>query len=142
MPRAATTLDPFNAIAEPKRREVLDALAKASAAGNPEVPVNDLVNLLQWPQPQVSKHLAVLREVGIVAVRRRGRERLYSIDGEGLKSIHDWTAMFDRFWTHNRDPTNRHPEAVARAAASGPAPLPVHPLLNIPSPRSPRTPEH
>lgn len=116
MPRAPATLDPFNAIAEPKRREVLAALAKASRSGTTEVPVNDLVNLLHWPQPQVSKHLAVLREVGIVAVRRRGRERLYSINGEGLKTIHDWAAMFDRFWTHHIDRVKQHAEAAARAA--------------------------
>ncbi len=134
MARSPTTLDPFNAIAEPKRREVLDALAKAFAAGNPEVAVNDLVNILQWPQPQVSKHLAVLREVGIVAVRHRGRERLYSINGEGLKTIHDWTAMFDKFWTHKLDRIKLRAEALARAAegeSAASSSIAPHPLLAI-----------
>jgi DNA-binding transcriptional ArsR family regulator len=119
--RSPTTLDPFNAIAEPKRREVLIALAKASNSGTTEVPVNDLVDLLQWPQPQVSKHLAVLREVGIVAVHRRGRQRLYSINGSALKTIHDWAAMFDRFWTHHIDRVKQHAEAAARAAEAAAA---------------------
>lgn len=127
MPRSPTTLDPFNAIAEPKRRDVLAALAQASTAGRNEVPVNDLVNILHWPQPQVSKHLAVLREVGIVAVRRRGRERLYSINGDQLKTIHDWAAMFDRFWTHHIDRVKARAEAMARAAELSAAP---HPLLS------------
>lgn len=112
MPRAPTTLDPFNAVAEPRRRDVLVVLAKG------EMPVNDVVLALGWPQPQVSKHLGVLREVGLVAVRRRGRERLYSINGAGLKTIHDWTAMFDKFWTQQLDRIKQHAEAAALAAAS------------------------
>ncbi len=123
MPRAATTLDPFNAIAEPRRRDVLAALAKQP---NGEAPVNDLVNLLQWPQPQVSKHLAVLREVGLVAVTRRGRQRVYTINADGLKTIHDWTAMYDKFRSHSLDRIKQHAEAKARAAEA-----PTHPLLNL-----------
>lgn len=94
MPRAATTLDPFNAVAEPKRRQVLEALAER------EMPVNDLVGRLGWPQPMVSKHLGVLKEVGLVSVRRDGRQRLYQVNGEKLKTIHDWAKMFERFWAH------------------------------------------
>ena len=94
MARAPTTLDPFNAIAEPKRRQVLDLLAKG------ERPVNDLVNALGWPQPQVSKHLGVLRKVGLVSERRAGRQRVYRLNGERLKPIHEWVKNFERFWKH------------------------------------------
>ena len=94
MPRAATTLDPFNAVAEPKRRQLLEALAER------EMPVNDLVGRLGWPQPMVSKHLGVLKEVGLVTARRDGRQRLYKVNGEKLKTIHDWAKMFERFWAH------------------------------------------
>lgn len=94
MPRAATTLDPFNAVAEPKRRQVLETLADG------EMPVSDLVGRLGWPQPMVSKHLGVLKEVGLVSARRDGRQRLYRVNGEKLKTIHDWTRLFERFWAH------------------------------------------
>ena len=94
MPRAATTLDPFNAVAEPKRRMVLETLA------NGEMPVSDLVGRLGWPQPMVSKHLGVLKEVGLVSVRREGRQRLYQVNGAKLKTIHDWAKMFEHFWAH------------------------------------------
>src|SRR5579884_211552 len=94
MARAATTLDPFNAIAEPKRRRVLETLT----AG--EMPVSDLVGRLGWPQPMVSKHLAVLKEVGLVTARRDGRQRLYRVNGRKLKTIYDWAATFERFWAH------------------------------------------
>jgi DNA-binding transcriptional ArsR family regulator len=94
MPRAATTFDPFNAVAEPKRRLVLEALAER------EMPVNDLAGRLGWPQPMVSKHLGVLKEVGLVSARRDGRQRLYRVNGEKLKTIHDWAKMFEHFWAH------------------------------------------
>ncbi len=94
MARAATTLDAFNAVAEPKRRQVLETLAHG------EMPVSDLVGRLGWPQPMVSKHLGVLKEVGLVTARRDGRQRLYQINGEKLKTIHDWAKMFERFWAH------------------------------------------
>ena len=96
MARASTILDSFNAIAEPKRRQVLGALA----VGGGELPVNAIVETLGWPQPQVSKHLAVLRHVGLVSVRRQGRERMYRVNGDQLKTIHDWTKTFERFWDH------------------------------------------
>jgi DNA-binding transcriptional ArsR family regulator len=93
MARAATTADAFNAVAEPRRREILDALA----AG--ERPVNDLVRLLDLAQPQVSKHLRVLREVGVVDVREEGRQRLYRLNGRALKPIHDWVKGYERSWS-------------------------------------------
>jgi DNA-binding transcriptional ArsR family regulator len=91
--RAATTADAFNAVAEPRRRQILDALAGG------ERPVNDLVRLLGLAQPQVSKHLRVLREVGAVDVREDGRQRLYRLNGSALKPIHDWVKGYERSWT-------------------------------------------
>jgi DNA-binding transcriptional ArsR family regulator len=97
MARAATTADAFNAVAEPRRRQILDALA----AG--ERPVNDLVRMLGLAQPQVSKHLRVLREVGAVDVREQGRQRLYRLNGHALKPIHDWVQEYERTWTERFD---------------------------------------
>ncbi len=93
MARAATTADTFNAIAEPRRREILDVLAGGERA------VNDLVARLGLTQPQVSKHLAVLRSVGAVQVRGDGRRRLYRLNGPALKPIHDWVCEYERTWT-------------------------------------------
>src|ERR671931_1283963 len=93
MARAATTADAFNAVAEPRRREILDALADG------ERPVNDLVRLLGLAQPQVSKHLRVLREVGAVEVRDEGRQRLYRLNGQALKPIHDWVKTYEQTWS-------------------------------------------
>jgi DNA-binding transcriptional ArsR family regulator len=95
--RAATTTDAFNAVAEPRRRAILDALAGG------ERPVNDLVELLGVAQPQVSKHLRVLREVGVVEVRDVGRQRLYRLNGQALKPIHDWVSNYERMWTDRFD---------------------------------------
>ncbi|MGW7532736.1 ArsR/SmtB family transcription factor [Amycolatopsis sp. NPDC054798] len=92
MARAATTADVFNAVAEPRRREILDVLAGG------ERPVNDLVRVLGLGQPQVSKHLRVLREVGAVEVRDEGRQRLYRLNGRALKPIHDWVRRYERSW--------------------------------------------
>ena len=92
MARAATTADAFNAVAEPRRRQILDVLAGG------ERPVNDLVRELGLAQPQVSKHLRVLREVGAVAVREDGRRRLYRLNGRALKPIHDWVSEYERSW--------------------------------------------
>jgi DNA-binding transcriptional ArsR family regulator len=97
MARAATTTDAFNAVAEPRRREILDVLADG------ERPVNDLVRVLGIAQPQVSKHLRVLREVGAVDVRDEGRQRLYSLNGEALKPIHDWVKSYERTWSARFD---------------------------------------
>jgi len=93
MARAATTTDAFNAVAEPRRRQILDVLA----AG--ERPVNDLVHALGLTQPQVSKHLRVLRDVGAVDVRSEGRQRLYRLNGPALKPIHDWVKEYERTWS-------------------------------------------
>jgi DNA-binding transcriptional ArsR family regulator len=95
--RAATTADAFNAVAEPRRREILDVLAGG------ERPVNDLVRVLGLAQPQVSKHLRVLREVGAVDVRDEGRQRLYRLNGHALKPIHDWVKNYERTWSERFD---------------------------------------
>ena len=92
MARAATTTDTFNAVAEPQRRRILDLLADGECA------VNELVELLGLTQPQVSKHLRVLREVGAVQVRDEGRRRLYRLNGAALKPIHDWVSAYERTW--------------------------------------------
>ena len=92
MARAATTTDAFNAIAEPRRREILDLLTGGERA------VNDLVAATGLTQPQVSKHLRVLREVGAVSVRERGRQRLYRLDPLALKPVHDWVRDYARMW--------------------------------------------
>ncbi len=98
MARAATTADAFNAVAEPRRRQILDVLA-----GGEERPVNDLVRRLGLAQPQVSKHLRVLREVGVVDVRADGRQRLYRLNGRALRPIHDWVKNYERSWTERFD---------------------------------------
>jgi DNA-binding transcriptional ArsR family regulator len=97
MARAATTTDAFNAVAEPRRRAILDVLAGG------ERPVNDLVRVLGLAQPQVSKHLRVLREVGAVDVREDGRRRLYRLNGRALKPIHDWVKDYERTWSDRFD---------------------------------------
>jgi DNA-binding transcriptional ArsR family regulator len=93
MARAATTADAFNAVAEPRRRQILDVLAGG------ERPVGELVEELGLGQPQVSKHLKVLREVGVVEVRGDGRRRLYRLNAPALKPIHDWVKDYERFWS-------------------------------------------
>ncbi|MFI5286473.1 MAG: ArsR/SmtB family transcription factor [Candidatus Dormibacteria bacterium] len=97
MARAATTTDAFNAVAEPRRRQILDLLAAGDR------PVNDLVAELGLPQPLVSKHLRVLREVGLVAVRDLGRQRVYSLNGHPLKPIHDWVRAYEESWSQRFD---------------------------------------
>jgi DNA-binding transcriptional ArsR family regulator len=97
MARAATTTDAFNAVAEPRRRQILDLLAGG------ERPVNDLVNALGVAQPLVSKHLRVLREVGAVEVRDDGRRRLYRLNGRALRPIHDWVKEYERTWSERFD---------------------------------------
>jgi DNA-binding transcriptional ArsR family regulator len=93
MARAATTADAFNAVAEPRRREILDLLAGG------ERPVNDLVALLGLAQPLVSKHLRVLREVGLVDVRGDGRQRMYRLNAGPLKPIYDWVRPYEQAWS-------------------------------------------
>jgi DNA-binding transcriptional ArsR family regulator len=92
MARTPTTHDPFNAVAEPKRRQVLEAI------GTDELSVNQIVKKLGWNQPTVSKHLGVLKQVGLVSERRIGRQRFYRVDAEKLKPIFDWVTPFERFW--------------------------------------------
>lgn len=96
MPRAATTTDVFNAIAEPRRREIIKVLGGGGRAHA----VGELVKTLRLSQPAVSKHLGVLRKVGIVSVSRHGRRRLYRLNAEELKPVHDWVKTYERFWTH------------------------------------------
>lgn len=108
MARAATTADAFNAVAEGRRRQILDVLAKG------ERPVNDLVRLLGLPQPQVSKHLRVLREVGAVEVRNEGRQRLYRLNGRALKPIYDWIKGYERLWSERFDLLNAVLEELER----------------------------
>ena len=97
MARTPTTFDPFNAIAEPKRRQILEVL------GTHELSVNELVEELGWTQPMVSKHLGVLKEVGLVSERRVGRQRLYRVNAEQLKPIYEWVAPFERYWSERYD---------------------------------------
>ena len=97
MARAATTTDAFNAVAEPRRRQIVDVLAGG------ELPVNDLVRVVGLAQPQVSKHLRVLREVGVVDVRNEGRQRLYRLNGRALKPIHDWVKAYEQSWSERFD---------------------------------------
>jgi len=94
MARAATTSDAFNAVAEPHRREILNFLLMQ------ERPVNDIVDGLGMEQPSVSKHLRVLRQVGLVAVRREGRQMMYRTNAEGIRPLHEWTQTFERMWKH------------------------------------------
>src|ERR671923_2579210 len=108
MARAATTADAFNAVAEPRRREILDVLAGG------ERPVNDLVTQLGLAQPLVSKHLRVLREVGLVQVRDEGRQRLYRLNGAPLKSIHDWVRNYEQAWNERFDALDELLEELKR----------------------------
>jgi len=94
MPRAATTSDAFNAVAESRRREILEYLAEG------ERPVGDLVVKLGIEQPSVSKHLKVLHKVGLVRVRRQGRHMLYRANPEGIRPLYEWTKTFEHLWTH------------------------------------------
>jgi DNA-binding transcriptional ArsR family regulator len=94
VPRAATTSDAFNAVAEPRRREILNYLALK------ERPVGDIVTALRLEQPSVSKHLRVLKDVGLVHLRRDGRRMLYRTNAEAIRPLHDWTGTFERYWAH------------------------------------------
>jgi DNA-binding transcriptional ArsR family regulator len=113
MARAATTTDAFNAVAEPRRRQILDILASG------ERPVNDLVRLLGLSQPLVSKHLRVLREVGAVEVRDEGRQRLYRLNGQALKPIYDWVKDYERFWSERFDRLNGVLEELKEKEGAG-----------------------
>ena len=94
MPRASTTSDAFNAVAEPRRRDILNYLALQERS------VNEIVGSLSIEQPSVSKHLRVLKDVGLVSVRRDGRNMFYRTNAEAIRPLHEWTRTFERFWQH------------------------------------------
>ena len=108
MARAATTSDAFNAVAEPRRREILDHLAVA------EMTVGNLVAKVGLGQPSVSKHLKVLREVGLVRVRRHGRHMLYRTNADAIRPLHEWTKTFEVLWAHQLTRIKERAEAKAR----------------------------
>ena len=112
MPRAATTTDVFNAIAETRRREIISLLAGRERS------VNDLVDQLGVAQSRVSKHLRVLREVGLVNVRDEGRMRWYSLDADQLKEVYDWVRTFEQFWDHQLAGIKRLAESKAKSTQS------------------------
>ncbi|HYO07352.1 MAG TPA: metalloregulator ArsR/SmtB family transcription factor [Tepidisphaeraceae bacterium] len=114
MARAATTSDVFNAIAEPRRRALIDALARDGAR-----PVGALVRTLRMRQPDVSKHLGVLRKVGIVSVSKDGQRRLYRLNARELKPVHDWVKHYEQFWNDHLDRIKATAERVARERAAG-----------------------
>lgn len=97
MPRSPTTLDAFSAVGEPRRRDILDLLARGERS------VTDVVKALKLTQPQASKHLGVLRKVGLVRVRGAGQQRLYSLNAEALRPIHDWVKTFENLWNERLD---------------------------------------
>ena len=108
MPRAATTSDVFNAVAEPRRRAILEHVARSECA------VGDLAEALGMPQPSVSKHLRVLDEVGLVDCRRDGRRRLYRTNSERLRPLHDWTKTFEKYWQRQLDSVKARAEERAQ----------------------------
>jgi len=110
MPRAATTSDSFNAVAEPRRRDILAFLAAQ------ERPVGDIVDELGLPQPSVSKHLRVLLEVGLVNVRRDGRHMLYRTNADAIRPLHEWTATFERYWRHQLTRIKERAESMELAS--------------------------
>jgi DNA-binding transcriptional ArsR family regulator len=109
MARAATTSDAFNAVAEPRRREILEHLATA------ELPVGDLVVRMGLEQPSVSKHLKVLRDVGLVRVRRSGRHMMYRTNADEIRPLHEWTKTFERLWVHQLLRVKEHAEAKEKS---------------------------
>jgi DNA-binding transcriptional ArsR family regulator len=112
MARSPTTSDAFNAVAEARRRHILDLLAQG------ERPVNEIVAILDLSQPQVSKHLRVLREVGLVSVRGAGQQRIYALNAERLRAIYDWVRTFEPFWSHQLDRIKQRAERKAKQRES------------------------
>lgn len=131
MARSATTTDAFAAIAEPRRREILGVLAKARAKAQadenrgvgtaPEHDVTWLVEELGWPQPQVSKHLSVLLQVGLVSVVRKGRRRMYSLNADELRPVFDWVKQYEKFWEHQLERIKARAERMQRERTSNQA---------------------
>jgi DNA-binding transcriptional ArsR family regulator len=118
MPRAPTTSDVFNAIAEPRRRQIVELLAQRGALA-----VGTLVVTLGLPQPAVSKHLGVLRKVGLVAVQKQGKQRVYSLEAGKLKTVHDWVKDFEKLWSHQLDRIKERAERRASEQTESPTPL-------------------
>ena len=118
MPRAPTTADVFNAIAEPRRRQIVELLARRGALA-----VGTLALTLGLPQPAVSKHLGVLRKVGVVAVIKQGKQRVYHLEAEKLKTVHDWVKAFEKFWDHQLGRIKQRAERRAREQTDSPPPL-------------------
>ena len=114
MARAATTSDVFNAIAEPQRRQILVLLRGG------ERPVTDLARDLGMTQPQASKHLRVLREVGLVRDRKAGKQRLYGLDAHELRAVHEWTGGFEHFWNESFDRLDEYVQELKQARQEGP----------------------
>jgi DNA-binding transcriptional ArsR family regulator len=114
MARAATTSDAFNAIAEPRRRQILLFLADR------EYSVNEIVNGLRVDQPSVSKHLRVLRDTGLVRMRCSGRQKLYRTNADGIRPLHDWASEFERYWSHQLDRVKERAEKKAAGRAAAP----------------------
>lgn len=114
MARASTTSDAFNAVAEPRRRDILAFLADR------ERNVSEIVAALDMEQPSASKHLRVLREVGLVRMRREGRQRLYRTNAAAIRPLHQWTGGFERFWGRTLDRVKELAEAKMREARANP----------------------
>jgi DNA-binding transcriptional ArsR family regulator len=108
MARAATTSDAFNAVAEPRRRDILNFLASQ------ERPVGEIVLALGMEQPSVSKHLSVLKDVGLVQARREGRNMLYRVNAEAIRPLHEWTSTFEKFWKHQLLQVKERAEAAEK----------------------------
>jgi DNA-binding transcriptional ArsR family regulator len=126
MARASTTSDAFNAVAEPRRREILSYLASA------ERPVGEIVAALGLEQPSVSKHLRVLRDVGLVRMRCQGRQKLYRTNAEAIRPLHDWAGTFERYWQHQLNRVKERAEAMVRQGApdlNSPGPIIPNPNL-------------
>ena len=122
MARATTNSDAFNAVAEPRRREILTYLASA------ERPVGDIVVALGMEQPSVSKHLRVLRDVGLVRMRCHGRQKLYRTNAEAIRPLHEWAGTFERYWHHQLNRVKERAEEMARQGSRD---------LNSPAPKNP-----
>jgi len=118
MPPARTTVDVFNAIAEPRRRQIIEVLARRGALA-----VGTLVVALGLPQPAVPKHLGVLRKVGLVAVIKQGKKRVYNLNAETLKTVHDWVKAFEELWGHQLDRIKERAERRAGEQTESPTPL-------------------
>jgi DNA-binding transcriptional ArsR family regulator len=118
MPRVPTTADVFNAIAEPRRRQIVELLARRGALA-----VGTVVAAMGFPQPVVSKHLGVLRKVGLVAVVKQGQQRVYSLKAQKLKTVHDWVKPFEDLWGHQLGRIKERAERRAREQTESPSPF-------------------